>query len=901
MIGWLGRLLRRRTLERDLERELAFHIDAQTEDLVRGGVPRDEARRQARILFGGVELIKEETRDARGTGLVEDWWRDTRHALRSMRRSPAFTTAAVLTLAVGIGVNTAVWGIVDALMLRALPVHAPEEIRALQKVGFEDDSYLMSHGWYQRLRRAAPDTAALTAMSSQVGMYATIGDRPQPVTAQLVAGNWFQLLGVRTQAGRLLGAGDDVTLGGHPVVVLSDRFWRNQLGGDPAVVGRALRINGVELTVLGVAEAGFTGLTVGFPTDVWMPLTMQHEVKYFGNAYTARGNTGQPWLPQDGVHWLTVVGRFDAPDVAAAEARLNTRFGVEMAEELRLGDYSPAEREARTRERLELQPLGRGFSQLRQSFSDPLKLLVLSVGAILLIACGNLAGLLLARTMARTHEMALRVSLGAGPGRLLRQVLTESLTLALAGGALSIVVYHWGSRALLRIASSGGAPIPLDVPLDARMLLYSLGLTLLVGMLFGLVPALRVARTNLYDSFRSGGRVVSEGRSHRLPLGRTLLVAQIALSLVLVTAAGLFLGTFRNFLSVEAGFAADRVVIARLDVLAAGYTDAQLPALYDRLTGAARAVPGVRSVALSWLSLGTGGRSSAGFTVPGRTFASGENTGQMNYVTPEFFRTVGMTLLRGREFTDTDREGAPTVAIVSERTARDFFGTLDVVGRRLGLGPEANIEIVGVIADARVNSVKETPQRLVFFPLAQGMRHVTNVTVRVNGATEGVAAALRGAIREIDPALPVRDVATVSTLHERALTRERMLARIAGALAVLALLLVGIGLYGVIAYSVSRRTNEMGVRLALGATSRELSWLVLRDTLATVGMGVALGALLSLPALRITRQLVFGVEPHDPRTLGAAVALVIAVGVTAGLIPAWRASRTNPIEAIRAD
>jgi predicted permease len=901
MIGWLRRLVRRDAMEGELDRELAFHVEAQTQDLVRAGVPLDEARRQARVLIGGVEQVKEDARDARGTRWVVDWVRDTRHALRTMARSPGFTAAAVLTLAIGIGANTAVWSVVDALILRALPVEAPETIYAVRKVGFEDDSYIMSYIRYQRLRRVLPDTTALSAMSSQATMYAIIGDRPQSAEVQLVSGNWFSMLGVGAQIGRPLGVRDDVTPGAHPVAVLSERFWRNRLGGDPAVVGRPLRVNNYDVIVVGIAESGFTGLTIGAPVDIWIPASMQHEVRFHGDSWASNASTSRPWVPQYGVHWLTLVGRVEESAVAAAQARLNTQYRLEQEEEFRGSGMAATERDARLRERLELEPLSRGFSRLRGAFADPLKLLFLSVGAILLIACANLAGLLLARSAARTHEIAVRVSLGARPGRLIRQVLTESMTLALVGGALSILVSYWGSRALLRVASSGASAIPLDVRIDSRMLLFSLAITLLTGMLFGLAPALRVARTDLYDSFKTGGRVVNQS-GHRLPLGRTLLVAQIALSLVLVTSAGLFVRTFQNFLAIDPGFEADQVVVARIDVLAAGYTDEQLPSLYDRLTAAARALPGVRSVALSWLVLGGGGRSMSSFVVPGRTFERpGQSVGQTNNVTPGFFQTVGMTLLRGRDFTEADHDKAPNVAIVSERTAKDFFGTLDVVGKRIGHGTPPEFEIVGVVRDARVNSIKERPQRLVFYPLAQGLQHITNVTVRVSGSPDAVAPALRSAIHTVDPNLPFRDAVAISTLHERGLSRERMVARIAGALGLVALLLVGVGLYGVIAYSVSRRTNEMGVRLALGASARTVSWLVLRDSLIIIGMGLALGAALALPALKLTRRLVFGIEPHDPTTLGAAVAVLLAVGVLAALIPAWRASRIDPIEAIRAE
>ena len=895
-MSWLRRLLRRDEMERDLDRELAFHVEAQTQDLVRAGVPLDEARRQARVLIGGVEQVKEDARDARGTRWVEDWIRDTRLAVRGMARSPAFTAAAVVTLAIGVGANTAVWSIVDALMLRSLPVEAPEELRAIRKVGFEDDSYLTSYIRYQRLRAALPDTTRLAAMSAQASMYAIIGGTPVGVNAQLVTGNWFPLLGVGAQLGRPLGPQDDTKLGDAPVAVLSDEFWRAKMGADPAVVGRALAVNGAQVTVVGVAERGFGGLTVGSPVDIWMPVTLQHDVKYAGNSYSSNSDTDKPWLTQYGIHWLTLIGRAEDSGVSAMQSRLNAQYKLELEEEFK-DPNPPQDREARMRERLAVEPIGKGFSGLRDAFKDPLRMLFLSVAAILLIACGNLAGLLLARGAARTHEIAVRVSLGARPGRLVRQMLTESLTLAAFGGALSIAVAYWGSRALLTIASTGASAIPLDVPVDARMVAFALLVSLAAGILFGLAPALRAARADLYDSFKTGGRVVSGG-SHRLPLGRTLLVAQIALSLLLVTSAGLFVRTFQNFLSIDPGFDADNVVVARIDVLAAGYTNEQLPALYERLTSAARNLPGVRSVALSWLVLGGGGRSTSTFAREGQ---EGRKLGQVNYVTPEFFRTVGMALLRGREFNDADRGDDETVVIVSEQAARAYFGTVDVVGKRIGYGTPPKFEIIGVMRDSRVNSIKEKPQNLVFFPLAQGMRHVTNVTVRASGSTEAVASALRSAIHGIDPMLPLRDAVAISTLHERGLSRERMVARIGGALGFLALLLVGVGLYGVIAYSVSRRTNEMGVRLALGASGRAVSWLVLRESLTTIVAGLALGLALSFPALNLTRRLVFGVGPHDPGTLAGAATLLLAVGVFAALLPALRASRIDPIEAIRAE
>jgi len=412
---------------------------------------------------------------------------------------------------------------------------------------------------------------------------------------------------------------------------------------------------------------------------------------------------------------------------------------------------------------------------------------------------------------------------------------------------------------------------------------------------------MRVSRLGLYDAFRGAGRVLGGRSAHRLPLGRVLVMSQIALSLVLVVTAGVFVRTLRNLLVIDPGYEREHVVVARLDVRAAGYDSAQLPALYDRLLGAATAIPGVRSASLSLNSLAGGGTRTSGFVVPGRTLPPGESsTAQENYVTPDYFGTIGMTVAQGRGFTRADRDGAPKVAIVSESMARHFFGTDRVVGSRFGYGTPPELEIVGVVRDARVNALREAAPRLVFRPLAQGPReYATSVEVRVVGAREPVTAALRNAIRQVDPMLPVRDIVPLSDLLERGLTSERLVARLAGSFGVLALLLAAIGLYGVMGYSVSRRTNEMGVRLALGASPAGVRLLVLRESLMTSAAGVVLGLALLLPVQGVTGRLVYGVSPRDPATVVLGTALLLAVTAVAAFVPAWRASRIDPVDAIR--
>jgi len=890
----------------DVDVELQFHLDTRTDDLVRAGLEPDEARRVALAEFGDVQRYHAETlridrgraRAARVREFLWSVWGDLGYTLRGLRKSPGFAAATLLTLALGIGANTAVWTIADALMRRPLPVERPGELHAARRTDNADQGeYQHSYPRFRRMQAVMRDPRRLAAMSATNRMYASTGDQLEPVLGQLVSDNWFGVLRVGAGAGRTLDANDETVGEASPVAVLSDGFWARRFARAPSVVGTTIRVNGTPVRIVGVAAPGFQGLTVGQAIDIWLPLTAQWAVRYRGNMSASDADLEKSWPAQEGISWLTLIARVPPAEATRVSGALDRQLRGEIEQHSARGDS--ADRAFAMREHLALEAIPRGFSPLREQFRDPLRVLTASVGVVLLITCANLAGLLLARGAARSHEIAVRVSLGARRSRLVRQVLTDSLTVAILGGALSLLVARWGMTLLLRGASAGPQPIPLSLGTDGRVLAFTLGLSVLTGLVIGVLPALRVSRGALYDMFRGSGRVVGGRGGHRVPLGRALVVSQIALSLVLIATAGVFVRTLRNLLAIDPGFATARVITARLDVRAAGYDSTELPALYDRILTRAAAVPGVQSASLSVHGFAASIGTSA-FLVPGRTLPPGKNNAQLNHVTPDYFATAGMSLTRGRAFTRADRADGPRVAIVNEAMARHFFGTTDVIGRRFGTGEPADIEIVGVVSDARVNALRSAPPRLVYLPLAQGRReYINSLEVRVVGSTEPVLAGLRTAMREVSPTLPVREIVTLSELFQRGLSRERLVARLAGSFGVLALLLAAIGLYGVIGYSVSRRTNEMGVRLALGASPGGVRALVMRESVALSIAGLVFGFVLLLPIQGLTGRLVYGMSPRDPLSIAVATAILFVVTTASAFVPAWRASRIDPVDAIR--
>jgi predicted permease len=562
-------------------------------------------------------------------------------------------------------------------------------------------------------------------------------------------------------------------------------------------------------------------------------------------------------------------------------------------------DDTPAQRAFRLRERLELADGARGLSPLRKSFTMPLGVLMATVALVLLIACANLANLLLARSAARAREITVRLAIGARRGRLVRQLLTESLVLSIAGAAAGLVLARWGGRMLLRLASTGPSAVPLSLPLDTRLLGFSFAVALATGVLFGLAPALRWSRPDLAQVMRASVRIVGT----RQRFSKTLVVVQVALALTLLVGATMFLRTFRNYLAIDAGFDRDHVIAARIEPRLSGYDEPQLPALNARLLAEVGRVPGVRSVTLAVNGLAWGSQRTSGASAQGHVREPDRNdTVNEEFVGPDFFTTASMRLVAGRDFTERDDARAPKVAIVNEAMAKHFFAGQDPIGKRYGYSDDnLNYEVVGVVADARVLGLRSPAVPSAYLPLAQHPEeYVGHVYVRAD-QVEPVRASLRAALTAVDPNLAVREIATLGELTGRTVLRERLMSSLVGTFSLLAVAVACLGLYGTVSYSVTGRTNEIGVRLALGATPLQVRWLVLRESAFLAVAGCAVGLVAAWPLLQYVRSMLYGLSPRDPATLMGATAALLVVSLVAALVPAWRASRVDPLTALRID
>jgi predicted permease len=895
---WFPRFGRRDDSDRQLDDELQTHIDEDATRLEAEGLTAAEARRVALARFGGLQAIREQTREVRRTRWLDDLVRDLRYAARLMRRSPIFTAAAVGSLAIGIGANTAIFSIVDALVLRALPVAAPHELHVLERgLPGEPPNHRFSYPMLRELQTAVPK-ASFAGSSWPVTFQLTVDGASELVGGQLVSGNWFEVLGLRAQAGRLLTPADDAA-GRPPVVVISDAYWTRRFGRDPAIAGRDVLLNGVPVTIAGIAPRDFHGLVIGTPLRLWAPAWMQHPLRVTANASNHNSDSSEPWSGQPGIRWLSIVARLP-PAVAPQAVEAPISALLRQNNEAIFGRDEPDAEARWRRERAWIVGGSHGISPLRQLFSGPLWMLMATVALVLLVSCANLASLLLARHAARVRELTVRLALGAARARLMRQLLTESLLLAALGGLAGLLLARWTAPILPRLAlSAPPGSMPLDLPLDWRLFAFAAGTSLLTGALVGLAPALRWSRPALHDSLRPSHRVVGG----RQAFARALVVVQVALALVLVVGAALFGRTFRNYLAIDVGFDREQVVTARINPRLAAIDEARLPGLYDRLLQEVARLPGVRGATIAVVGAATGSTRVSTVVVQGFESQGREDSRvHEDFVGPRYFQTIGIPIRRGRDFTTRDDERATPVAIVNETMARQYFGDRDPIGRRFGYSVDNEFEIVGVVADARVNGLRQAPPAMAYFPLTQYPdEYAYNLYVRVAETAGGIHDALRGAIARVEPTVAVREVVTLAELSSRSVALERLISSLMSTFGVIAVVIACLGLFGTLSYSVARRTGEIGVRLALGADPAAVRWMVLRESIALVALGCAAGLVAVLALVRFVSALLFGVSPYDPLTLGIATVAVVLVSFVASAVPAWRASRVDPLAALRAE
>jgi predicted permease len=881
---------------------MRFHVEMRARENAEAGLSETEARRAAQQAFGNPVLAREDSRLVWGFGLLESILQDLRYGLRTLLRNPLFAGAIIATLALGIGANTAIFTLLDVVVLRRLPVDRPEELYVfgswhgegsmVSDGAPERHTALFSHPLYRDFHETSDVFSELAAVSSYA-IWAYLrpddsagGAQLEAAETRLVSGSFFETLGVRAARGRTIGPEDDRVPGAHPVAVLSHAFWASHLGARPDAVGRPLRMNGMLYTVIGVTPPDFRGVTAGGPTDIWVPLAMQAQLERDDSTLGDRN-----------VMWLRIIGRLPAAvSREQAEGRTNDLFHRLVA--LETGTEVTSEAQLQI-ERLttHLAPFAKGFSRLRDGYSRPLLVLMAVVALVLLIACANVGNLLLARASNRQREVAVRLALGAGRRRLVRQLLTESLLLALLGGAAGLLVAHWILAFLLSLISAGPT---LDVDLDLRILAFTFGVSVVTALLFGLVPARRASRVEVDPALKSQ-TVISGEPLRGFSLRRSLVISQVALSLLLLVVAGLFLRSLQNLRGQELGFRPEGVLAASIDPQGGGYTSEELPGLYRDLVERLEALPGVDSASLAHYGLLTGSRrvlevSVSGYTPPSDEAAQVETV----FVTPGYLDTIGAPLLAGREPDERDREGAPRVAMVNEAFARHFFGTESPLGKRFGTDGEESsqeIEIVGVVRDLKVHDLWSETPRVAYLPVAQNMSPLYALHVRAS-ATLPISR-LKQTVAEVAPDLPVLSVRSLEEQVERSLRQERLLSQLTGFFGLLALVLAAVGLYGVLAFGVARRTNEIGIRMALGADPGQIRATVFASAMRWVGAGIALGLAAALAAGRLLSSLLFGLGAIDLPTLAGTTGVLLVVAAVAAFGPAWRASHLDPVRALR--
>ena len=903
MLNWL----RLRKLESDFDRELQYHIDRRMRDLIHSGLPEPEARRRVALELGGATQVREEVRDIWLTRWLRDFVSDLRFSARSFRRSPSFTATVVLSLAIGIGATTALYSLIDQVVLRALPVDHPERLVLIDWVGFQNAETmgtrnLMSYPIFRDLQQHKEFFDGVFCRAATTINLSTSGE-PKLTAAELVSGTYFSVLGVSPALGRLFTIDDDQAPGSSPVVVLSYDFWKNQFGSAQDIVGRKLLVNQYPMTVVGVAAPAFHGIDVGEVPSLWIPAVM-----------SAQAIPGFKTMLDRRTRWVQILGRLkQSVSLAQAQTGLQPWFKAMLDEDTRRTNISRTSAENRRRflaSTLALTPAPQGHSVMRESFSRPLWVLFVATVVLLALACLNVAGLFLARGSARHREVSTRLALGASCGRIGRQLLADSILLAFAGGLLGVGMAPVALQALIAFLPRNTAANDLHANVDARLLLFAFLVSLATGLLAGCVPALQAGRKSLDSSLRERGGSSSGG----LSLRRWIVTAQIAFTLILVVVAGLFIQTLHGLLAKGPGFETSSLISFGIRPALNGYSGAEATQLIRRISEGLRNSGSTQASSIASVQLLLGGAWNNSLTIQSGERFTTDREVQINAVTPGFFDTLGTRIIAGRDFNEHDSldvalvnqslpvsKNGKRVVIVNEAFVKRYFGGRNPLGARVAMGsrPDAkpDTEIIGVVQNISYRNIREQWEQ-AYYPIGAELSG-SNFYVRFRGTPESAFRSIRAILREADPALPITYFRTLDEQIDRSLNTERMLSALSSSFGTLALLLSLVGLYGVMSFVVTQRTREIGIRLALGATRLSTIWLVLRDALVMIAGGAAI-ALPCVWALgRLVESQLYDVKPTDPVTILAATLVLCSTTLGAALIPARRASAVNPTDAVR--
>jgi predicted permease len=891
-----------RQREDDLSREIRAHLQLEAEDRMAEGVPEAEARRQAHRAFGNVTRAREESRAAWTSRWIDETVRDLRYVVRSLARHPGFAAVSVLTLAMGVGANIAIFSLTDQVLLRSLPVMNPRDLVLLEGPGpyqgytaadQAGSARVFSVPMFRGLQQASPDVCDGLFARFSAPVTASGGDAAERITAEVVSGEYFAALGVQPSLGRTLDAGDDRVPDAHPVTVLSHAYWTRRFGRDPAAVGASLTLNGVPMTIVGVVRSDFAGLDRGEPADVFVPLTMKRAV-------TPTRDDLASWRSR----WVTIGGRLKSGvSIEGAAVALNMAYRQLLTEDIKTARLGPgAERGMFLSKSLVVREGRQGLSSLRDEFSLVLLVLMGMVGLVLLIACANVANLFLARAAGQQREVAIRLALGAGRRRVVRQRFAEAVVLAAGGAVVGLFVASLTTRGVIGLLPFEGARTLSPLP-DSRIVAFGLAIAALSALIVGLWPALHATSPALMSILKEE-TASAPGGSRHARARQAAIIIQVGLSAVLLVGAGTFVRSLSALRDMAVGFAPADLLQFRVDLGAGRYPIDHVRTTVARLEEQLGRIPGVTTVASATTAVMSGSVSRQTLRVPGYQPGERENmNARVITVGPRYFATMGVALIRGREFDATDTSAARKVAVINEAMAHDFWADQDPIGRRFGPASSTtgeDFEIVGVVRNSKVISVRDGNVRGYYVPHTQAAR-LTDVTVylRHRPGADGVAATARRVVQDVDPTLPIYNVRSVASQLEESLTSERLLAALALLFGGLATGLAAIGLYGVMAFSVTRRIREIGIRIALGATPRSVLSMVLREAAQLVGVGVIIGLPLVFALSRLLESQLFGVSATDPLTLTFAAALLGLVGLIASYLPARRATRVDPLVALR--